>query len=277
MRPGWLWLGAVGDVEARAVRAIEETIADCYGRLTLPPPPPLEVRVVDTVERMAALMAAEKALLGIATTGDEGFACTHDAFADRPRITVCLESFGDPNAPPNRAALRHEVGHAVLHGRREFYEARATADQVRAGRGRGLEGAAFVQLLFFLAVAVKDWQVNRLLLARGYAEDVQTLAWQILAPSDEDRAAWEFSQGRPPLRLLWAAAQLKPLLAASPLAAVPGLAPRVEARARAMLSYLPEALRERLLALAQGLDALLGEDTHANIATAISLLLTEGF
>lgn len=277
MRPGWLWLDTMGDVEARTVRAIEETIAECYGRLTSPPPPPLEVRVVDTAERMTALMAAEKAQLGITTTGDEGFACTHDAFADRPRITVCVESLGDPKAPPNRAALRHEVGHAVLHGRRQFYEARATADQVRSGRERGLEGAAFVQLLFFLAVAVKDWQVNRLLLGRGYAEDVQTLAWEVLGPSEEDRIAWEFSQGRPPLRLLWAAAQLKPLLAASPLAALPELAPRVEARARAMLSYLPEASQERLLALARDLEALLGEDTHANIATATSLLLAEGF
>ncbi len=264
-----------GTVPPGMAEAIGATIAEAYRRLAPTPPARLEVRLVDTRARMAALAAEDKARYGIGTAGDERFACAHDAFEDRPRITVCVEALGWPRGPA-LAALRHEVGHAALHGRRAFYEVRMDAALRRAGALRGLDGSALLQLIFFVAVAVKDWEVSRLLLRHGFADDVRTLAWELLAPSEEDRMAWRLAEPVGSLRLLWAGSQLKPLLHAAPLR-TPQDAAEVEARAAQMLHYLPAPAGRALRDLACRIAAQLGDDTHANISYAAGQLLAAGF
>ena len=264
--------GAVPPERARAVAGL---LAETYERIAPSPRLPLEVRLADTRGRMAELATADKARHGVTTVGDEGFACAHDAFEDRPRITVCLEALENAGGSP-LPALRHEVGHACLHGRRAFYEVRMGAKLRRAAASHGLDEAALLQLLFFVSVGVKDWEVSRLLLRHGYLEDVQALAWELLAPSEEDRMAWQISEGVPALRLLWAASQLKPLLHAAPLRALPGGA-EVDARAAAMVDYLPAPARGALLGLAWCVADGLGDDTHANIRRASAQLLAAGF
>ena len=264
-----------GAVPSGTASAIAGHIAEAYERLAPPPRLPLEVRLVDTRERMAALGAADKVRYGITTTGDEGFACVHDAFEDRPRITICVEAFERPGGFPV-AALRHEVGHAALHGRRAFYEVRLDAELRRAAALRELNDAGLLQLLFFVSVGVKDWEVSRLLLRHGFLNDVRALAWDMLAFSEDDRTAWRLAEGVPALRLLWAASQLKPLLHAAPLRALPEVG-EVEARAGEMLHYLSGARRDLLVELAWRTASDLGDDTHANITLAAGTLLDEGF
>ncbi len=266
--------GAVPGTTAEAVAAL---IAETYQRLAPPPRVPLGLRLAGTRERMAALGAADKARYGVATSGDEGFLCAHDAFEDRPRITICVETLGELGEGTSAtASIRHEVGHAALHGRREFYQVRTDAALRGAGATRGLNEPPLLQLLFFVAVAVKDWEVSRLLLRHGFAEDVRTLAWDLLAPSQEDQMAWRLAEGHAGLWLLWAGSQLKPLLHAAPLRALPD-APEVEARAAKMLGCLPPPSAQALLGLAWRIAADLRDDTHANIQRASGHLLGAGF
>ena len=264
-----------GEVPPTTVETIAGLIGEAYECLVPSPRPRLEVRLADSRERMAALAAEDKARHGIRTAGDEGFTCAHDAFEDRPRITVCVEALSRLRQG-DIAALRHEVGHAVLHGRRAYYEVRMNASLRRAGAVRGLNEAALLQLLFFVAVAVKDWEVSRLLLRHGFAEDVRALAWDLLAPSEEDRMAWGMVEAAPALRLLWAGSQMKPLLHAAPLRDLQEAA-EVEARAAQMLYYLPDPTRRALLELAWRIAARLRDDTHANIRHAAEHLLVAGF
>lgn len=275
MRSGDLVVQVYGDVPPRTVEAITGLIADAYERLAASSRAPLEVRLANTRARMAALAREDKARHGITTGGDEGFACTHDAFEDRPRITICVESLGRLG-PHAIASIRHEVGHAVLHGRRVFYEARIDTALREAGAAQGLADHVLLQLLFFVAVAVKDWQVSRLLLRHGFADDVRALAWELLGASEDDRNAWHLAEGIPPLRLLWAAGQLKPLLHAAPLRELPDQGD-VERRGAEMLAYLPLARRGSLLELTWRIAGELGDDTHANIRGAAELLLARGF
>lgn len=267
-----------GAVSPETAEVIAGLIGDPYERLALPPRARLEVRLVDTRERMAILGMEDKARYGIGTVGDEGFACAHDAFEDRPRITVCIEALGEA-AGPALAALRHEVGHAVLHGWRAFYEVRMDAALRRAGAMRGLNEAGLLQLLFFIAVAVKDWEVSRLLLRRGFREDVRALAWELLAASEEDRTAWRLAEPAGSLRLLWAGSQLKPLLHAAPLRA-PSREPdaaEVARRAAQMVHHLAAPAAQALLDMAWRIAAHLGDDTHANIRYAATEVLAAGF
>jgi hypothetical protein len=275
MASGGIEVQIHGAVPPATAAALSAHIAEAYARLAPAARPVLEVRLADTRERMAALAAADKARHGISTAGDEGFACAHDAFEDRPRITICVEALGEPRGPA-LSALRHEVGHAVLHGRRLFYQVRLDAALRGAGAHRGLGEQALLQLLFFVAVAVKDWAVSRLLLRHGLAEDVRALAWDLLTPSEEDRMAWGMAEPIESLRLLWAASQLKPLLNAAPLRALPEGA-EVESRAREMLRYLPAPKSAALLELAWSIVPDLGDDTHVNIARATGSLLATGF
>jgi hypothetical protein len=274
-RPDDVAVRVHGVVPPAVAGAIAGLIAQTYERLRSPPRPALELRLAGTHEAMAALAGDDKARHGITTAGDERFTCTHDAFEDRPRITVCVAALGDL-APQAVAAIRHEVGHAVLHGRRVFYEARIEAALREAGVARGLADHVLLQLLFFVAVAVKDWEVSRLLLGHGFADDVRALAWELLAPSEDDRQAWQMVERVVPLQLLWAAGQLKPLLHAAPLRDLPDRA-EVERRAAEMLACIPPPRREALLALAWHIAAQLTDDTRANVHRAAERLLAQGF
>lgn len=126
MRSGTLEVQTYGAVPPATAEALRAHLAESYARLAPVPAPALLLRLVDTREHMAAVAAWDKARYGIGTVGDEGFACSHDAFEDRPRITVCMEALGEPRGAA-LAALRHEVGHAALHGRRSFYQVRLDA------------------------------------------------------------------------------------------------------------------------------------------------------
>lgn len=273
MRLGVVEVHSHGAVPEDRAGAIALCIAEAYERLATGPCAPLEVRLVDRRDRMAALAAADKARYGIATLGDEGFACAHDAFDDRPRITVCVEALGElGERGAGTAAIRHEVGHAALHGRRAFYEVRMDAELRGAAALRGLGDKTLLQLLFFISVGVKDWEVSRLLLRHGFLEDVRTLSWELLEPSEEDRMAWRLAEGTGGPRLLWAGSQLKPLLHAAPLRALAD-AREVEARAARMVHYLPPPAAQALLGLAWRIAARLGGDTHLSVLRATEMLL----
>ncbi len=262
-----------GDVPDSFQRELRQQLGECYRRLPTSDLEVVQVCLLDTVKRLRRFLAAEHAELGIAGPLGTEFLALHDAWHGGPRITICHERLAEVPHLVGLGALRQQVAHSVLHGSPEYYTFKLSRNLVDKGQERGLEPVALQQLLYYVAIAVKDYEVVRLLVTHGYVDCQAALAFHQLEASDEDRLAWQLARLNPVARLICLASQLKPLLSVRPLAGKPAVAPALIQQAGAMLSFLPSEEQDRLWALTRQIAAALGDDTHQNIATALQLTL----
>lgn len=277
MRPQ-LQMETHGDVPSDFQREIEEEIEGCYRSLPASDLQAVQVCLFDTVERLKGFQNKERTKLGIATSGGEEFLATHDAWRGIPRITICLERITQAPALVRRGAIRHEVAHTILHGSPAFYTFKLSRDLLARGRKRGLDAPALQQLLYFVAIAVKDCEAVKLLLDHGHLDCQVALALYQMEASEEDKLAWLLARSNPPLRLICLAAQLKPLLFVRPLLEAHPNRQSLERKARAMLSFLPPDDRDKLWELSERIASQMGEKhahTHWNVEMALELVLKE--
>ena len=262
-----------GDVPDGFWQELTRQLGECYRRLPTSDLEVVQVCLLDTVQRLRQFLAAEHAELGIASPLGTEFLALHDAWRGVPRITICRERLAEVPHLVGLGAIRQQVAHSVLHGAPEYYVFTLSRDLVGKGQERGLTPVALRQLLYYVAIAVKDYEVVRLLVAHGYVDCQAALAFHQLEASDEDRLAWQLARLNPVVRLICLASQLKLMFSIRPLVARPDLAPALIQQARAMLSFLPLEEQDKLWALTQQMATALGDDTHQNIATALQLAL----
>ncbi len=252
------------------VRCILE---ECYPRLGRPLPERVEVRLFDTPVQLTAFLETEKAELGIKTSGDEAFICSHDAWRESPRLLICIERLSALSPMAREGVLRHEAAHTVLHGGLAYYVFRLPPDCIELARTKGMDLTLLQQVLYHCATAVKDFEVTRLLLRQGYRDCQAAFTQAQFLASDEDRFAWLLARCHPQARLLFFTAQLKTLFLGWPLEAA-GLI-KLEKCASSMLSYMEPGERTRLFGLAKSIVEQLGEDTHDNVRLALRYVLPE--
>jgi len=262
-----------GDVPNSFQQEMRQQLEECYRRLPTSGLEVVQVRLLDTVQRLREFLAAEHAELSIVGAMGEEFLALHDAWHGLPRITLCHERLAEVPHLVGLGAIRQQVAHSILHGSPEYYVFKLSRNLVEKGQERGLALVALQQLLYYVAIAVKDYEVVRLLVAHGYVDCQAALAFHQLETSDQDRLAWQLAQFNPVARLICLASQLKPLLPLRPLVAKPAIAPGLIQQARAMLTFLPLGEQDKLWDLTQQIAAALGDDTHQNIAAALQLTL----
>ena len=198
-------------------RELKQQLEECYRRLPTSDLEVVQVCVLDTLESLRQFLAAEHAELGIASPLGEEFLALHDAWRGVPRITVCRERLAEVPHLVSLAAIRQQAAHSILHGAPEYYAFALPPGLVGQGRQRGLTPVVLRQLLYYVAVAVKGYEVVRLLTTHGYVDCQTALAFHQLEASDEDRLAWQLAQRNPAIRLICLASQLKPVLSIHPL------------------------------------------------------------
>ena len=262
-----------GNLPHEAQQRIRDTLEGCYLCLGKWLPDRVEVHIFETSAQQAAFLDTEKAELGIDTSGDEAFICSHDAWRGYPRILICMEKLSALSPIAQLGALRHEAAHTVLHGALAYYIYRLPPDCLELAEAKGLDQAWLRQLLYYCSAAVKDFEASRLLLQNGYRDCQLAFVQAQSVPSLEDELAWLLAKRHPQARLLFLAAQLKPLLLSWPLKQA-GLV-GAETLADSMLSYLEPGERERLLTLAAAIIELIGDDTHDNVRAALRQVLRE--
>jgi hypothetical protein len=262
-----------GDVPNSFWQELKQQLVGCYRRLPTPDLEVVQVCLLDTVHRLRQFSAAEHVELGIASPLGTEFLALHDAWRGVPRITVCRERLAEAPQLVGLGAIRQQAAHSILHGAPEYYVFTLSRDLVGKGQERGLSPAALQQLLYYVAIAVKDYEAVRLLVAHGYVDCQTALAFHQLEANDEDRLAWQLARLHPPVCLICLASQLKPLLSIRPLMGKPALAPALIQQARVMLSFLPLEEQDKLWTLTQQVAAALEDDTHQNIAAALQLTL----
>jgi len=250
------------------------TLEECYKRLSGHPlPKKVEVWLYQTSSQLADFLQAEKDELGIQTLGDESFICSHDAWRGFPRLLICTERLFALSVVARLGTLRHEAAHTVLHGALAYYVCRIPRDCLELAQTKGMNLTVLQQVLYYCAIAVKDFEVTRLLLHRGYQECQVAFAQAQFLPSDEDRFAWLLARYNPQARLLFFTSQLKILLLSWPLD-IAGLF-SLETHADSMLSYIEVEERKRLLITAANIARQLSDDTHNNIRSTLRQVLQD--
>ena len=260
-----------GQVTQDEVGEVRSILEECYIRLSRWLQEQVEVHLMDTPTRLAMFLQSEKAELGIETSGDEAFICSHDAWRGFPRLLICMERLSALSLVARLGVLRHEAAHTVLHGGLAYYVFRIPRDCLKMARDKGVGTAVLQQVLYYCATAVKDFEATELLLRQGYEECQVAFAQTQFLPSEEDKLAWLLAKSHPQARLLFLTSQLKTFLMAWPLKLV-GLID-LERSIDSMLNYIEPGERERLLSLATNIAEELSQDTHTNVSRALGQVL----
>jgi len=220
---------------------------ECYNRI------PHGVEFVDlyifsdsTLAR--GFLAREVRAMSISSVGFSGrYFAMHDAWKGTPRIVICLDKMLKLPRLVQVGGIRHEVGHSILHGSIEYYVIPIPQPLRELGRAFNLSISYLTNILYLISVAVKDYEVTRLLHEAGYVDDQMEYIRYILTPSEEEIEGWNLARGNAPAELLYLASQLKCLGCAAPLTSAEKLEKRVTEWMRGSVMHLPKEYGENLL------------------------------
>ncbi len=164
------------------------------------------------MEQFQAFCRREKEGLGVITGEEMDFLATHDAWRGYPRIHICQERIEGISGPILQGVIHHEMAHALHHGTPEFYTFRFSKRLQAAGNSHGLDFSRLQQCVYFLSVAIKDWEVVEWLARVGLGFSQIALLEYVVSDTEEERRAWDAVCDFPTLRKIALAAFLKTLL-----------------------------------------------------------------
>ena len=160
----------------------------------------------------------EKAELGVVTGDESNFLATHEAWRGYPRIHISLEKIRGIPEEVIQGVVQHEIGHALLHGKSEFYQFLFSEQLQETAMSAGLDLPLLQQLVYLLSVALKDEEVARLLSEWGLGIYQNRLLEYLLEDTGEEQQAWELIKDLPALRKIAWAVFFKTLLPIETLA-----------------------------------------------------------
>ncbi len=266
-----------GNIPWGLKRDIENIFRDCYKRFGSRVPYKIEIHVVDKEPMMQTLLKEDKIRLGITTGGDEEFICSHDAWRGYPRVICCVEKLAKLDRLARPGAIRHEAAHSALHGSLEYYIFRIPDDCRHTAEIKALDSAVMDQALYYVSVAVKDFEATRFLIQHDFINCQFAFALDMLQPSKQDESARKLAQTDRQAKFIYLTTLLKPILFAHPLLALPRsskgisldhqvqLARRVEE----LLETLGSTEQSRLLQVANMTVEDATDDTHKNVDSAM--------
>jgi len=263
--------GRVPDDEARRIlRFLEE----CYGRLRPEALELVEIRIFDTDRLWRSQLATERRKAGVMSAEvDDAFIAVHDAWTGISRISISLERKQGLAQLVWEGALRHEAGHSILHGGLEYYVFPMPKLFLEAAKEFPTLTSQLTDILYLLALAVKDMEVTKLLVSSAYVEDQAAYARFVMKPSEQDLQAWSLSSIAASARVLCAVGKLKDIAAGMVLASRPENSHLGLEEVEESLRYLPEEVRKSLLHTCNRILEDLTNDTFANIRTAGTLVV----
>lgn len=255
-----------GEVTAGEIDHIVGVMEECYDRLR-----PHEVALVDlyVFERSSsvdAFTAKEYEEVGVVSASfDELFFAMHDAWRGTSRIILCLERMKKLPKLVQLGGTRHEVGHSVLHGSLHYYLLSLPPALLDLASRFDVSLQYATNLLYLISIAVKDYEVSRLLYERGYVEDQMAYAKHLLTVTESDILSWEMSRGKPLAEILCLISCLKAAGCAAPFLFDKTFGEEMKRRVAESLSYLPTGYSAPLLStILEGFSSL-GADTPSNI------------
>ncbi|MCS7113861.1 MAG: hypothetical protein RMJ15_02795 [Nitrososphaerota archaeon] len=255
-----------GNVCNYEVASIVGIIEECYSRLAPHDVSLVDLYVFERASSAEAFLAEERGELGVSMAPfDELFFARHDAWRGTPRIVLCLEKLMKLPELVKVGGIRHEVGHTVLHGSLQYYLLPFPPSLLEMAKRFSLPAEYSRNILYLVSIAVKDYEVTRLLYQRGYVEDQEAFAKFLLKTSEEDVFSWKLSRGKPLLEALCLISHLKALGCAAPFLADEKLGADIRQRMEESIHHLPRDLSTLVLKILDEGFGAIGTDTLSNI------------
>lgn len=255
-----------GKIDDEEIERVIEIMQECYSRLSLHDVSLVDLYLFERSSSVEAFFAKECRKVGVASTPfDELFFAMHDAWRGIPRITLCLEKMEKLPKLVKMGGICHEVGHSILHGNLRYYVLSFPPALLEIADRFKLSFEYVTNLLYLISIAVKDYEVTRLLHERGYVEDQVAYAKHLLKVSEDDTLSWEISRGKPPAEALCLISCLKAAGCAAPLLVDKKFGEEVRQYLMESLSYLPADRSTLLLRVVEGGFPSLGTDTLDNV------------
>ncbi|MBA7669533.1 hypothetical protein ES703_77664 [subsurface metagenome] len=192
-----------------------------------------------------------------------------------PRLLICIERLSQISKAASLGAIRHEVAHTILHGDPRYYIFTINKECQTLAQAKAIDMVALKQILYYISVAVKDFEVATFLVHHNYIECQAALALEQLKVTAEDKVAWLLAKSEPRTRALYLAAQLKPLLFVHPLLAAADNREQLTKSVSSMLEHMEQAEQDWLVQFANQLAEQLKYDTHRNIGITLTSLLKQ--
>ena len=264
-----------GDVEKTFVKEIIDIMSDCYNRIKSQSVKIVDLYLFEKSSIMNAFVNLEKRKFGIETSAlEENFFAVHDAWHGTPRIMVAYDKAMELPNLVKIGGFHHEVAHTVLHGSLEHYLFSFPTRLITLEREGTISERTGRDLLYLASIAVKDFEVTRLLYRKGYIEDQVVYNKYFLEPTEEDYEVWELAQNNENTRLIVLVSILKPACCASPIQENERYGKEIGESIKKSMNHLPLELSMRLLALLE-LTNDFRENTHENVTLFMKKIIDE--
>lgn len=183
----------------------------------------------------------------------------YDAWRGFPRISICIEKTRSLPMNVFIGGIRHEVGHAILHGSIRYYIISIPNSLMTTLEDANLSIDAGYEILSKISVAIKDYEVTKLLVNNGFLKCQKAFIKHILRLSGEEREIWNLSWNNYH-KLLYLLSLYKVMACAYPIVRIPNIMKSV----RDGIIHLPKDFQNMLLRSLNLLDKL-GDNTYINI------------
>jgi hypothetical protein len=225
---------------------------------------------------MNSYYSHERSALRVASEDlGQSFIAMHDAWRGTSRIGVCMSRMRELPPLVQVGTLRHEVGHSVLHGALKYYVFPISAPLIEAAKRLGFSKEYSFNLLYLISIAVKDFEVTRLLSEKGYVDDQVAYSNHVLGTSNEDLEAWQLSKGNPAGMSLCLAGRLKDAACLVALQPRLGGERSVGDTLRGQLSYLPHSILDEMLKTLRRFPQVMIGDTFQNVAVMMKIFVED--
>lgn len=237
-----------GKVDDKKVNQIVGIMQECYSRLAPHEVDVLDLYIFERSSTVEAFLAEESKRVGVASSSfDELFFSTHDAWRGFSRIIICQERMKKLPTLAQKGGIRHEVGHSVLHGSPLYYIFTIPPALLDLAKRFRLSRRYVTNMLYLMSIAVKDYEVSRLLHKHSYVEDQIAFAKHMLTPMESDEISWEISRAKPDAEALCLVSYLKLIGYATPFLTDEDSKKEINHYIRESLSFLPKKHFTKLL------------------------------
>jgi len=200
-----------GSVSNSNTRFILDTIYETFDRLQPHNRELVDVLLFERSSSLSAYLQQEfQHFRVVSDRFEDDFIALHDAWKGIPRISISIEKFNQLPQQVVIGALRHEVGHAILHGEIGYYL--LSSSDIFEKLNISKEYVA--NLLYLISIAVKDYEVTKLLFSRDFEKDQRAYIDYLLTPSDEDATTWLLAKRQKHAQILFVVSCFKQLCSA---------------------------------------------------------------
>lgn len=262
-----------GKIDENDLKNIIEIIKECYDRINNNGLSIVDLLIFERSISLDAFLLREYQKLKITSSRfDESFFAMHDAWYGIPRIFICLERMRKLPKLVQEGGLRHEVAHTILHGSIEYYLIPIPLALIQIMEQYSLPKGYINDVLYLISIAVKDYEVARLLVNKGYIKDQLEYANYVLKVSKNEMISWEICKNNPLLLALHLISRLKDLCYSSAFLSIPSFREKIKAFMEKSLSYMPDHYSKMLIEIIFQSFNSFGNDTLLNINILANLI-----